>query len=107
VGNPQLYEDIINDVKAAEIIPQYWQPSDSPGQFSVEAEDVIQYPTAIGHVEQYTPFLDLRFAEHIKSEPRGFKVAEIVGPTSYLALSLLLRDRYFPTLWPLLVPHES
>jgi hypothetical protein len=104
IGNPQLYEDVVNDVKAVEIVPQYWQPSDSLGQFSVEAEDVVQYPTAINHSDKYTPFVEMNFAEHIKSEPREFKIAGLTGSTSYMALCLLLRDRYFPSLWPLLVP---
>lgn len=101
-GDPGLYEDIVNHILAAGLVPQYWQASDTLGQFSVEADDVIHYPAGLNHSEIYEPFNEFRYADHVKREPKSFKVSEIVGATGHLALSVLLRDRYFPTLWPLL-----
>jgi hypothetical protein len=100
-GDPQLYEDIVNDIKAVELVPQYWQAQDTAGQFSVGADDVIQY-ASLDYQDEYTPFDARQFAAHIRTEPERFRLTEAVGPASYLGLILLLRDRYFPTLWPLL-----
>jgi hypothetical protein len=101
-GDPQLYEAVVHDVLAVEIVPQYWQAQDTEGQFSVGADDVIQYPTALDYKEEYTAFEAREFATHIRSEPEKFRLTDSVSPSSYLGLILLLRDRYFPTLWPLL-----
>jgi hypothetical protein len=99
VGIPQLYEDVVNDIMAVEIVPQYWQAQDTEGQFSVGADDVIQYPTGLDYKEQYTDFEAREFATHIRNEPDKFRLTDSVSPSSYLGLILLLRDRYFPTLW--------
>lgn len=101
-GDPGLYEDVVYDVKAVEIVPQYWQAQDTEGQFSVGAADVIQYPSGLNHKDEYTPFDDRQFATHIRNEPERFRLTDSVSPSSYLGLMLLLRDRYFPTLWRLL-----
>lgn len=100
-GDPQLYEDVVNDIKAVELVPQYWQAQDTAGQFSVGADDVIQY-ASLDYQDEYTPFDARQFAAHIRTEPERFRLTEAVSPASYLGLILLLRDRYFPTLWPLL-----
>ena len=99
VGDARLYEGIVNDINAAGIIPQYWQPCDSIGQFLLHGDDIIQYPTRINYSGEFMPFEEYQFAEHIKRETRSFRLAGKIGATSYLALSLFLRDRYFPTLW--------
>jgi hypothetical protein len=101
VGDPQLYEDVVNDIKAVDIVPQYWQPHDTVGQFSIGAYDVIQYPTGLDYKDEYTPFEARQFATHIRNEPERFRLTDSVDPVSYLGLMLLLRDRYFPTLWRL------
>jgi hypothetical protein len=102
IGDPQLYEDIVNDIKAVEIVPQYWQAHDTAGQFSVGADDVIQYPTGLDYKDEYTPFETRQFATHIRNEPERFRLTDSVNPATYLGLMLLLRDRYFPTLWRVL-----
>jgi hypothetical protein len=100
-GDAQLYEDIVNDIKAVGLVPQYWQAQDTAGQFSVGADDVIQYASGLDYKDEYTPFEARQFAAHIRVEPESFRLAGSVNPASYLGLILLLRDRYFPTLWPL------
>lgn len=107
VGDPQLYEDVVHDIKAVEIVPQYWQPHDTAGQFSIGADDVIQYPTGLDYKDEHTPFEARQFATHIRNEPERFRLTSSVNPVSYLGLMLLLRDRYFPTLWPLLASDGS
>lgn len=102
IGDPELYEDVVNDIKAVDLVPQYWQAQDTAGQFSVGGEDVIQYPSGLDYRDAYTPFGDRQFATHIRNEPEKFRLADVVNPASYLGLMLLLRDRYFPTLWRLL-----
>jgi hypothetical protein len=99
VGNETLYSNIINDIKAAKIAPRYWQVSDGNSLYEVEGRDVITYPN-IDYDDALTPFLNFTYAEHIRHEPRSFSIVSKVGPLSLMALMLLLRDRYFPTVWP-------
>lgn len=88
-----LYDDLLNDFMACGIAPQYFQAKDTFGQFLIDADDVLQYAST-----HYSETLNEGYAEHIRAE-------EIVQPrndisvASYLGLSLLLRDRYFPGLW--------
>jgi hypothetical protein len=105
-GDPQLYEDVVNDIKAVEIVPQYWQAQDTAGQFSVGGDDVIQYPSGLDYKDEYTSFEARQFATHIRNEAESFRLTDKVNPASYLGLVLLLRDRYFPTLWPLLTSDD-
>jgi hypothetical protein len=99
---PSLYKDVVNDIQACKIVPSYFQPVDTEGQFNIDGDDVIQYPNVEFDAE--VDVVDgLSYAEHIRAECRSFNVADVVGPPSYLALGLLLRDRYFPTLWPALL----
>jgi hypothetical protein len=107
VGDPQLYEEVVNDVKAVEMVPQYWQAQDTEGQFSVGAGDVIQYPTGLDYKDEYTPFDDRQFATHIRNEPESFRLTDSLSSASYLGLTLLLRDRYFPTLWRTLATADT
>jgi hypothetical protein len=102
-GIPSLYSDIVNDIQASDIVPIYWQPRDTLGQFIVHADDVIHYPTGLEYSDTLTPFEAFQFAEHIKRESQAYRVAGLLGSRSYLALALFLRDRYFPTLWPSLL----
>ena len=103
LGDATFYANVVNDIKASRIYPQYWQPADTRGQFRIEAEDIIQYPS-INYEDQASPFTDFAYAEHIVAEYTAFQVTEKVSVASYLGLSVYLRDRYFPTLWPRLVP---
>ena len=101
VANAQLYINIVNDIKAVKIIPQYWQVPDTKSLFVLDGEDIIHYPN-VGYIDDYIPFESFTFAEHIKHEPRSFSIIDHTKPIGLLLTMLLLRDRYFPTLWPLL-----
>jgi len=101
VANAELYVNIVNDIKAVKIFPQYWQVSDTASLFILDGEDIINYPN-IDYSDNYLPFESFAFAEHIKHEPHSFTITDITGPLGLLLMMLLLRDRYFPTLWPFL-----
>ena len=100
VDNAKLYTNIVNDIKAVKIFPQYWQVPNTISLFILEGEDIINYPN-IDYSDDYLPFDSFTFAEHIKHEPRSFTITDVIGPFGLLLMMLLLRDRYFPTLWPL------
>lgn len=100
-ANAKLYTDIVNDIKAVNIIPQYWQVPDTKSLFVLDGEDIINHPN-VRYIDDYVPFDSFTFAEHIKHEPRSFSIIDHVKPVGLLLMMLLLRDRYFPTLWPLL-----
>ena len=104
-GNPELYADMVNDVKAVRIVPEYWQPRDSIGAVRIEGKDVLQYP----HVE-FTDALPIDgspYADHLPDEPATFRFVEAYGGTAAVALIALLRDRYFPKLFPPLAPNHA
>jgi hypothetical protein len=101
VASAKLYTDIVNDIKAVTIIPQYWQIPDTKSLFVLDGEDIINYPN-VGYIDDYIPFESFTFAEHIKHEPRSFSIIDHTKPIGLLLMMLLLRDRYFPTLWSLL-----
>jgi hypothetical protein len=102
LGDKQLYGDVVNDIKASRIHPEYWQVSHPKGLFSIGASDVIVYPY-VEYKDTLEDFESYDFAEHVIHELRSFQVEDYVGPLSLMSLMLLLRDRYFPTIWPLLV----
>ena len=48
------------------------------------------------------------YADHIPDEPVTFRFVEAYGVAAAVALIALLRDRYFPKLFPLFAPnHDS
>lgn len=100
-GNAQLYEAVVNDIKAVQIIPIYWQSPDTKSLYRIDAEDVIGYGN-VPYSDTFLPFTTYQFAHHIKEEPDTYKVAQSLGPLSLMTVMLILRDRYFPKLWPLL-----
>jgi len=102
LGTKELYSDVVNDIKASGIHPEYWQAPDTEGLFRVGASDVIGYP-CVEYKDSLEDFSSYDFAEHVVHEPRSFRIQELVGPLSLMSLMLLLRDRYFPTMWPLLI----
>lgn len=104
-GNLALYADMVNDVKAVQIVPEYWQPRDTVGAVRIEGEDVLHYP----HVEftDVLPVGGAPYADHITEELETFRFVETYGATSAVALIALLRDRYFPKLFPLLAPRHN
>ncbi|UJR86706.1 hypothetical protein [Sandaracinus amylolyticus] len=97
----QLYADVVNDLLATKIAAQYWQAADTPGQFVVEGEDVVQFMSV--RFEETLPHGDGSYAEHVVTEPAQFSASKIAGPSWYIGLSLLLRDRYFVRLWQAIV----
>jgi len=99
VAEAELYANIVNDIKAAKIAPQYWQVPDTTSLFILDGEDIISYPN-INYSDDYLPFESFTFADHIKHESRSFTITDLTGPFGPLLMMLLLRDRYFPTLWP-------
>jgi hypothetical protein len=100
VANAELYTNIVNDIKAVKIFPQYWQIPDTKSLFILDGEDIINYPN-VGYADDYIPFESFNFAEHVKHEPRSFSITEHTKPIGLLLMMPLLRDRYFPTLWSL------
>jgi len=102
VAKADLYANIVNDIKAVKIFPQYWQVPNTTSLFILEGEDIINYPN-IDYSDNYLPFESFTFADHIKNESRSFTITDITGPLGLLLMMLLLRDRYFPTLWPLFI----
>jgi hypothetical protein len=58
-GDAKLYSDIVNELKACDIHPEYFQPDDSIGVVSVEARDVVRHPSVefndeLGDAQTYT-----------------------------------------------------
>jgi hypothetical protein len=100
--NNELYSDVVNDCKACNIIPQYWQVTDSQGLFRIDSEDIIYYPN-IEYKDNITQFDSFDFAEHIIHEQPTFRIIQKTDSISLFLIMLHLRDRYFPTIWPLLV----
>ncbi len=101
LNDKHFYGDVVNDIKASKIFPQYWQVSDTKSMFQIEGADVITYP-GIDYKDDLSKFESYEFAEHIIHEPRSYRVVDSVGALGLMVLMLLLRDRYFPTLWPVL-----
>jgi hypothetical protein len=104
-GDQELYADMVNDVKAVRIVPEYWQPQDTIGAVRIEGEDVLHYP----HVDfaDALPVEGSPNADHMTDEPATFRFVESCGSTAAVALIALLRDRYFPKLFPLLAPNHA
>lgn len=97
-GDTDLYADAVNDIEACEIVYSYWQFPDSKAIFIVDSEECVTYPN-IPHVDALGQVGSFEYAEHIRHEPVSFAIMERVGTTAIPVLSLLLRDRYFPTVW--------
>jgi hypothetical protein len=60
-----------------------------------------------GELDELLDFESFEFAEHVRYEPRSFKVVDSVGAMSVMFLMMLLRDRYFPTIWPKLLEGKT
>lgn len=93
-----LYVDVLNDVLAVDIAPQYWQAADTVGQFRVDAPDVAQYVN-VQYAEPRGDVGGFAWAEHVREEAEDLSVGRL-DPCDAVLVSLLLRDRYFPKLWP-------
>lgn len=98
LGNEGFYEDVFNDLRATRVFGEYWQVPDTPSQLLIDGPDVITYPNT-GHTEDHSSFEAFEYAEHIKREPRSFRLADLLGTEFLFAMTVLLRDRYWPGLW--------
>lgn len=91
-----LYSDIVSDVETHKVCPEYVIISDTEAQFFYEHRDlatIVNVP-----FDRDTLVADHRSrAPHFTDEPKRFRLAEQYGTEILLALSLLLRDRYYPT----------
>lgn len=105
LGDPNLYADVLNDLQACEILPSYYRPFDTVGSCFIEGEDVLQIPS-VSYAEPLTDFSEFRFANHVEGEPTSYRFVDVLGPISIAAVMTLIRDRYFPTIWPILVPNH-
>lgn len=106
VGDRDLYRAVVNDVKTCGIFPRYYQPHDTVGACSVEARDVVRYPS-VSYEDDLTEYGEYRFANHLADESQAFRFAAGLGPSAAVVLAALLRDRYFPKLWPRLAPGRT
>ncbi len=91
-----LYSDVVSDVETHTIHPEYVILSDSEAQFFYEHGDlarIVNVPfdrdARVGAHRKHAP--------HLTDEPATFRLAERYGSEVLFAVSLLLRDRYFPT----------
>jgi hypothetical protein len=105
IGDVEFYQAVVNDVKACEVVCEYFQCDDSEGACRIESEDVITYPS-LNYRDEFSSFDAFDFADHMPHEPARFTFADAFGLASVPMLMCLLRDRYFPKLWPSLVSQE-
>jgi hypothetical protein len=100
LNDEEVYAGLRADILAADICPRYYQICDTPGQFEYCAPDIVRIPN-VQFREHMTQFNTFEHGGHLRgdAEPR---LATVLGPRTYIAASLLLRDRYFPKLWPIL-----
>src|ERR1700736_560397 len=96
LGDQELYSDIVSDIATNRVYPEYVVMSDTVGQFFFEDEGLprivnipLEFDTTVADHCQNAP--------HLRDEPAAFRIAERYGSETLLAISLLLRDRYFPT----------
>lgn len=97
-GDDDLYRDIVNEIKASHVYPEYWQPSDTIGVCSIESADITQYPH-VPFEDSLTDFNQYQYAPHMSHEPENFQLADRYGVSALVVLMTLLRDRYFPKAW--------
>jgi hypothetical protein len=105
LNNPQFYSDVVNDFKACGIFSEYWQVLDTKGLFQIDTPELITYPN-VEPKDNISQFENYDYAEHIIHEPRSFRITELVNTFCLMEIMLLLRDRYFPTIWLSLVQRE-
>lgn len=93
-----IYDGLRSDILAAGIVPRYYQVQDTAGQFQYDAEDVIRMPN-VEFLDRMPPFETYTHGNHLVGEPQSFKLRDRIPKGAYTAVSLLMRDRYFPTTW--------
>ncbi len=91
-----LYCDVVSDIETHKMHPEYVILTDTEAQLFYEHGDlarIINVP-----FDRDTTVREHRaHAPHLTDEPAEFRLAERYGSETLLAVSLLLRDRYFPT----------
>lgn len=97
-GLESLYSDIENDVRALRLTPEYRGAPDTCAQFRLDSPDVVRCPN-VAFEPRLNSAEPLAYGDHLQTEPRGHVLADRMGPTPHMAVSLLLRDRYFPGTW--------
>lgn len=98
LDDKNFYEDVVNDFAACDVAYNYWQFPDSRALFIIESDECRNYPN-IPHKETINTFDDYEYALHLNEEPESLQITEKAGLSSLVILSILLRDRYFPTFW--------
>jgi hypothetical protein len=94
----QLYSEIENDLRYHRLHPEYRCAPDTGSQFRIDADDLIRFNSiafepSLGQASRFG------YGQHLSAEPPIRRLAERLGEVPHLAVSLLLRDRYFPTTW--------
>lgn len=91
-----LYADVVSDVETHKIHPEYVILSDTEAQFFYEHRELARIVNV--PFDRDATVADHRaHPPHLADEPATFRLAERYGSETLLAVSLLLRDRYFPT----------
>jgi hypothetical protein len=106
VGDKEFYADVINDFEACDISYTYWQFPDTKAIFTIDSNECLSYAN-IPHQYSIDRFDDFEYSEHIKHEPQSFQIIDKVGEESLILLSILLKDRYFPTMWKKIILDEE
>jgi hypothetical protein len=104
LDDERLYEDVANDVQVHRMYPQYYRPLDTRGQFRYDGEDVT-FSVNVEFESVLKP--DYAYGQHLSDEPRTFRLLGVFGAGAFLCVSLLLRDRYFPTTWTTAAPQSK
>jgi hypothetical protein len=94
----ELYGDIENDVRFNDMTPHYYRALDTRGQFRIDGEDVV-HSINVKFQPTFKASPAFGYGEHLVDEPLDFILSARFGESAHLALSLLLRNRYFPTTW--------
>lgn len=109
IGDAETYTGLRADILAADISPRYYQVRDTVGQFQYGATDVVRIPN-VQFRERPTPFENFEHGRHLRDDANP-RLAAVLRARTYIVIFLLLRDRYFPKLWPTLhgspIPIES
>jgi hypothetical protein len=106
IEDKDFYSNVVNDLEACGITYTYWYIPDTKAIFIIDTEECIMYPN-VPHRDSINAFEDFDYAAHIKHEPDSFQVAQKVGLTSLILISLLLKDRYFPKIWRQIVSENA
>ncbi len=91
-----LYADVVSDIETHKIHPEYVILSDTDAQLFYEHADLARIISVPFDRDAMVANHRMN-APHLTDEPTTFRLAEHYGSDTLLAISLLLRDRYFPT----------